>query len=274
MTPKLILFDLDGTLLDEEKQLSPENREALLLANQNGAEIVIATGRFYGGLPQAIKDLSFVRYFILMNGAKVYDRQEDRVLYRAEIPMEIAQQVFSFLGGVDCSVDCYQNDHGWMDEKYFEKIEYYLKNPHARELTIRTRTIVQNFPKVVAQNGDSVQKIQSYFPDLSLRPKVKEQLHQKFPMLVQSISMPANLELNWETATKGHALKALAQHLGIPMAETAAFGDGTNDLTMVQFAGIGVAMDNGAEELKQVADQIAPSNVEHGVAQVLNGWFC
>ena len=70
-----------------------------------------------------------------------------------------------------------------------------------------------------------------------------------------------------------HAVRLPSPHLGIPMAEIAAFGDGTNDLTMVQFAGIGVAMDNGAEKLKQVADQVAPSNVEHGVAQVLKNWF-
>lgn len=78
MRPKLILTDLDGTLLREDKSLSPVNRAALEAGRRQGAEVVLATGRFYGGIPQELRDLPFLRYFILMNGAKIYDRRTDR----------------------------------------------------------------------------------------------------------------------------------------------------------------------------------------------------
>ncbi len=83
MRPKLILTDLDGTLLREDKSLSPANRAALEWAAAQGAEIVVSTGRLYTGIPQELRDLPFLRYFILMNGAKVYDRQTGQTLGRA-----------------------------------------------------------------------------------------------------------------------------------------------------------------------------------------------
>ena len=97
MRPKLILTDLDGTLLREDKSLSPVNRAALERAAAQGAEVVLATGRFYGGIPQELRDLPFLRYFILMNGAKIYDRRTDRALGRAEIPWETAEAVIDLL---------------------------------------------------------------------------------------------------------------------------------------------------------------------------------
>ena len=118
MRPKLILTDLDGTLLREDKTLSPINRAALERAAAQGAEVVVATGRFYGGIPQELRDLPFLRYFILMNGAKVYDRRTDKTLGRAEIPWETVEAVIDFLEPLHCSVDCFQNDRGLMARKY------------------------------------------------------------------------------------------------------------------------------------------------------------
>lgn len=98
-------------------------------------------------------------------------------------------------------------------------------------------------------------------------------LSEQFPQLIQSISLPTNLELNAPGATKGDALEALCRHLGLDLLEAAAFGDGTNDLTMIQKAGVGVAMANAAPDVLQCADLVAPSNREDGVAQILEQWF-
>ena len=88
MQPKVILTDLDGTLLRDDKRLSPANRAALERASAQGCQVVLATGRSYASLPEELRALPFLRYFIFMNGAKVYDLAEDRVLYRAEIGPE------------------------------------------------------------------------------------------------------------------------------------------------------------------------------------------
>ena len=273
MRPKLILTDLDGTLLREDKSLSPANRAALEWAAAQGAEIVVSTGRLYTGIPQELRDLPFLRYFILMNGAKVYDRQTGQTLGRAEIPWTTADAVIDFLEPLNCSVDCFQNDRGMMARKYYDHLEQYVIHPPSFNLVKQTRSPVDDLRNAVLAGGGSVQKFHAYFPDLTLRPKVMEQIQYAFPTLVQSISMPANLELNAQDATKGNGLLTLCRCLGIDPKEAAAFGDGTNDISMLAAADVGVSMANGTPETLAAADLIAPSNEEDGVAQILSRWF-
>ena len=272
MKPKLILTDLDGTLLTNEKTLSPGNRAALERAAGAGAEIVIATGRIYRGIPEQVRQLPFLRYFILMNGAKAYDRLEDRVLYRAEIPLATAERIFDDMEGVEATVDCFQNDDGYMDRYFLDNLEHYIHDPESVRLVRMTRRPC-DFRRTVRAGGESVQKLQLYFPDLEERARVKRALEKKYPEVVLSISMPENLEVNDARATKGDALLALCGALGVDPARTAAFGDGTNDISMLKAAGVGVAMANADPETKAAADLITGDNQQDGVAQVLNQWF-
>lgn len=273
MKPKLILTDLDGTLLRDDKSLSPANRTALVRAAAQGAEVVVATGRFFGGIPRELLELPFLRYFILMNGAKVYDRREDRVLYRSEIPLAQAERVMDLLEPLDCTVDCYQNDVGWMERRYFDHLDYYVTDPVSRAMVRSHRRPVDDLRAQVRAGGNTVQKMQAYFPHLELRPRVMALLRREVPGVVQSVSLPTNLELNAAGATKGAALAALCRALGVDPLDTAAFGDGTNDVSMLAAAGVGVAMANGAPETRQAADLVTVSNQEDGVALVLDRWF-
>ena len=273
MKPKLILTDLDGTLLRDDKSLSPANCAALVRAAAQGAEVVVATGRFFGGIPRELLELPFLRYFILMNGAKVYDRREDRVLYRSEIPLAQAERVMDLLEPLDCTVDCYQNDVGWMERRYFDHLDYYVTDPVSRAMVRSHRRPVDDLRAQVRAGGDTVQKMQAYFPHLELRPRVMALLRREVPGVVQSVSLPTNLELNAAGATKGAALAALCRALGVDPLDTAAFGDGTNDVSMLAAAGVGVAMANGAPETRQAADLVTASNQEDGVALVLDRWF-
>ena len=238
-----------------------------------GAEIVVATGRIYRGIPAEVRDLPFLRYFILMNGAKVWDRREDRVLYRAEIPLATAERVFDDLASVEATVDCYLNDDGYMPQYYLDRLEHYIHDPESLRLVRATRHGRADFRAFVRSSGCGVQKIQCYFPDLQERARVKTWLEGRYPQLVLSMSMTENLELNDARATKGHALLALCAALGADPGEAAAFGDGTNDLSMLRTAGVGVAMANAHPDTKAVADLITGDNQKDGVAQVLNRWF-
>ena len=273
MRPKLILFDLDGTLLDDRKQLSSTNRQALDRAAAQGCEIVIATGRLYNGVPGELLELPYLRYFILMNGAMVYDRVEDHVLYRAELDLALAEKFFDYAEPLDATVDCYQNGIGWMDRRYYDHLEDYIEDPVVCRMVRSHRRPTEDFRRTVREGGRTVQKAQCYFRDLSLRPVVMDWVSRELPGAVCSISMPTNLEINDARATKGLGLQALCRALNLDLSQTAAFGDGTNDLAMLQCAGVGVAMENGAAEVKKAADVIAPSNRENGVAYILNQWF-
>ena len=208
-----------------------------------------------------------------MNGAKVYDRREDRVLYRSEIPLAQAERVMDLLEPLDCTVDCYQNDVGWMERRYFDHLDYYVTDPVSRAMVRSHRRPVDDLRAQVRAGGDTVQKMQAYFPHLELRPRVMALLRREVPGVVQSVSLPTNLELNAAGATKGAALAALCRALGLDPLDTAAFGDGTNDVSMLAAAGVGVAMANGAPETRQAADLVTVSNQEDGVALVLDRWF-
>ena len=272
-SPKLILTDLDGTLLRNDKHLSPANRAALEHASAQGCQVVLATGRSYGSLPQELRSLPFLRSFIFLNGAKVYDLKTDSILYRAEISADLTERLFDFLESLDLSMDCYQNDRGLIDQKYYARLDYYVVDLAAREHERQQRTPVDDFRGVVRAGGGAIQKIQCFLPHPELAPSVIRQIHEAFPDVELSSSLPGNLEINAPGATKGAALLALCRTLALPPEETAAFGDGTNDLTMLREAGVGVAMANAAPEVLEAADLIAPSNQEDGVAKVLAQWF-
>lgn len=269
----MILTDLDGTLLRHDKHLSSANRSALERAASWGAEVVIATGRLYDGIPTELLDLPFLRYFILMNGAKVYDRKDKKVLYRAEIPLATAEGIFDLAQGLDACVDCFQNDRGLIDRRYYNRLDYYIHDLESRRLVRQTRHVVDEFRCAVRMEGSSIQKIQFYFSDLKLRQEVQRRINREFSQVVTSISMPENLEVNDLRATKGDALLALCQALKVNTNETAAFGDGTNDVSMMKSAGVGVAMANADPMVLREADLVTNSNEEDGVAQLLNQWY-
>ena len=107
----IVALDLDGTLLDSQKRLSAANRAALERAAAEGVQIVPTTGRFFGMMPAVVRDLPFVRYAITVNGAEVYDRVEDKVIAREEIPRLKAVEIMELLDGYDVIYDCYRN--GW-----------------------------------------------------------------------------------------------------------------------------------------------------------------
>lgn len=111
MDIKLILLDLDGTLLTSDKKISPANYAALERAHEKGVHIVPSTGRFFDGIPQVVRDLPFVRYAITVNGAQIYDRAEEKILYRAEIQPVDAERIYDRLDTLPVIYDCFMG--GW-----------------------------------------------------------------------------------------------------------------------------------------------------------------
>ena len=269
---KLIALDLDGTLLDRQKHISPRNAAALARAAEQGAEIVVASGRYYLGVPEELRSQPYIRYFICINGAAVFDTQTGQALLREEIDLARAQEIYDELDKLDVIYDCYQGDEGWMDTTHHNKIEEYVLDPGIRKM-IYWRKHVDNFRQVLNERGRPLQKIQAFFREGAPRDAAMARLAKQFPDMAVTTSLQYNIEINSRAANKGAALRALAEHLGLRREQVMAFGDGTNDITMLQYAGIGVAMENGAPETKAAADRIAPHHEKDGVAQVLEEYF-
>lgn len=267
MSIKLIAFDLDGTFLDPKKNIHPDNIKALKAAAEKGVVIVPATGRIVGGVPQQIRELPFVRYYVTVNGAFVYDAVEDKAVARAEIPLEDALSLLRYEDSLGISYDCYQDGWGYMSADMYDRAGEYVTDPGILKLVLTLRTKVPELKEYLRQKGESVQKLQLYFTDMQERARQFETLPGMFPDMAFTTSVPFNIEINSSAATKGQGLAALCGLLGIKAEEVLAFGDDRNDADMIRFAGVGVAMENAIEELRAAADWVTASNSEAGVAR-------
>ena len=272
---KIISLDLDGTLLDSQKRLSDGNRAALEEAAAKGVHIVPTTGRFFGMMPQAIRDLPFVRYAITINGAQVYDRETDTAIVREEIPLDMALDIIRLLDGYDVIYDCYRSNWGWMTESLQAKAEDYATDAHYLKMVREFRNPVpelKEYLKSTAAEGD-VQKVMLFARNTpgseSVTKAITEAVAARFPSIKTTSSTWNNLELNIATAHKGNSLKRFAEHLGYTLENCMALGDGTNDLSMIQAAGLGVAMSNAHPLVLAAADHVTTSNDEDGVAKAI-----
>jgi Cof subfamily protein (haloacid dehalogenase superfamily) len=266
---RLITLDLDGTLLNSKKELSPENAAALQWAADQGIEIVPTTGRFYGGMPEVIRNLPYLHYAITINGAQVYDVRNDAGIAKAEIPVEKAVALMSWLDQFPVIYDCFMDNWGWMTRSLQEKADEFAPNEHYAKMLKELRTPVDELKAFLTERGHDIQKSQFFAKDMDLRAKLMEEIPQRFPDLIVSSAVVNNVEINDKNAHKGNAIRQLAQHLGLNMSQVLAFGDGSNDITMLQEAGIGVCMENGLDSVKAVADYITDSCDEDGVAKAI-----
>ncbi len=270
---KLILLDLDGTLLTRAKTISPRNYAALERCAKAGIHIVPSTGRFYEGMPEVVRALPFVRYVVAVNGAQVYDVKEDNVLCRAEIPPEQAAEVFRELDTLPVIYDCYQNNWGYMSERLYARIDEFITEPAVKRMVKELRRPVPDLTDYILSGQHSVQKIQMFFADMNRRAAELQRLPRVFPTLAVSSAITNNIEINAQKANKGEALRFLCRHLNLSTAEAMAMGDGTNDLSMIKVAGVGVAMAAADPALLTAADFITADAEEDGVARAIER-FC
>ena len=165
--------------------------------------------------------------------------------------------------------DCYWNDTGWVDRSFLERVRYYNSDEEVVTLLRTTRAPVDDLKAFLRETGQPVQKVQLCFRYMAERETARAEIASAFPEILGTSSFRNNLELNAADADKGRALLALAQHLGIPAADTIAFGDSSNDLRMLRAAGTSVAMGNAAPEVRAVCGCVTDTNDHDGVAAFL-----
>lgn len=267
---KLIALDLDGTLLDNQKSLPCKNEEAIKKCIKQGIEIVPCTGRILSGIPEFLKDISGIRYAITVNGAVVVDMKENCVISACKINAESAIEMLQLAKQLGIVYDVYIDDCGYTQQCFLDEMKTYEIEEKVFELILKTRKVVPDVIEMVRKSGSLVEKINYFFPNNSQkRKKIREELSRREDIAV-SAAFSYNLEVNAKEATKGNAIYALASHLQISPNETMAIGDGENDLSMMEMAGIGVAMGNAISEVKMIADYVTTTNEMAGVAKAIS----
>lgn len=270
MNIRLIAIDLDGTLLRSDKNLSERSRRVLEECIRRGIYIVPCTGRTFEGIPEPVRRIEGIRYAILTNGACIQDAETGEILERRGLCWEKAMHVINRIEDFPLMYDCYIEGRGKADRRFLDTLEYYEIRPEICRLIRETRDPLPSLREYLEEKQPLLDKMNIYFKgyDRDTKQRVRQELAQIEGIIVTS-SMPNNLEINGEGAAKGEAVRRLARRLKIPVSQTMAFGDGENDRSMVELAGVGVAMENGNPLIKKCASYIAPPNDADGVAEII-----
>ena len=257
---KLLVCDMDGTLLNSRHQVSEENRKALQHFVRNGGLFTVATGRNEISVRDFIHELPICAPVIVYNGASIYDFPSGRIFWHryldnsAKAIVEELMNVFPELG-----VEVYQGE-----DIYFVRENEITFDHLSRETFVPVRIPLSEvpFPWV---------KVLLAWDNKNLK-EVEEYLNKKQLGFRHVFSEPFFLELLNFEATKGHALKELTGILGIPASSVIAMGDNPNDEELLEFAGTGIAVSNAHDVLKRVANLFCCHHDENAVSQVI-GWL-
>lgn len=268
MKIKLIASDLDGTLLNKNKEITPRLYQALEQINAQGIYFVPATGRPFSTVPSAIKALPFLRYVITSNGAAIYDALQKKNIIENPLLPEAVDAVLPIAKRLPVITEYFIHGKAYIAKSVFENLSAYtLTESHVRYI-LETRTPVENFWEEMQKNHAILENINLIFQDMELRKTVWEEL-KALGLCSVTASTPQNIEITSPNATKARALETLCAHLDIQPTDVLAMGDSDNDLPMLRFAGVGVAMANGEAHIKAAADWIADDCNAFGAAKVL-----
>ncbi len=260
---KLLAVDLDGTLLTGKKQITPGTRQAILELIKQGNIFVVASGRPTQGAVPVVRDLDLARYggyLLCYNGAMVMDCVTGGALYRKFLPDDAVREIFSLADTFSMGMVTY-NENGMVANMHHDEF--------MDMLVFIDRMELHHYERPTEQLTESVHKCLGTAP-ASVAPEIEKKFAAHFGDRIHVIrSEPFFIEFVPHGIDKGKTLAWLARKLGVAQKDVIACGDGFNDTSMVQFAGLGVAMANAQQPLKEVADYIAPSNEEEGVAEVI-----
>ena len=273
MSIKLVALDLDGTLFNNQGQISEENKNVIRMANNAGIHVVISTGRPLIGIPLEQFEGTGIQYAITTNGSGVYEISTGKCIYEDSMPTEMILPILSYLLSKDIHMDAFIGGKAFSPEQC-RKNAYRLDVPESlKHYILNTRVRVPDLAAYIQEKQLSVQKMTLNFYPLSDgtykdREDVKNYLlsHSEVSSVCGGYH---NLEFTKAGVHKGVGLARLAEYLNVAMEDTMAIGDTENDLQILHTAALGVAMGNATKEIKEAADYITLSNEEDGVAAAL-----
>lgn len=265
---RLIGLDLDGTVFNEAKEITPRTVNAIAKAIESGITVLPATGRPQIGVPEEFLEIPGVRYCLCSNGAEIIDLLEKKPVYQSCLSPEKVFEIIPWFLEQECTCELYIDKAIYGEYRQREFWEKVIPNPGILDYVRKTRTLVDNLADFYGANPVPVDKINTSFGDDELKQQAYERLKKVSDIAICS-GTPANLEVNKEGCDKGEGLLALGRLLGIPKESVMACGDSSNDLAMVKKVGCGVAMSNAVPEILKAADMVTLSNEEEGVAELL-----
>lgn len=237
---KLIALDMDGTLFNDDRQISIGNREAIKEVQDRGIFVVLSTGRSIMTCGEHADSLELTSYLVTVNGSEIWDEKRDLV-ERNIVKSEFIQWMWELSQRHKTRFWAISTDKMWFDEMPGD---------------IQDREWL---------------KFGFDIDDDDVREIILKELQEKGEFELSNSSLK-NIEVNPIGINKANGLKIVCRKLGIDMENVMAVGDSLNDMAMIKEAGIGVAMGNAQEVLKEAADWVTATNNEDGVAKAIRKW--
>lgn len=263
---QLIALDMDGTLLNSRLEITPETRRALADADRAGKHVVLATGRCFSELREILAGLPEVRYLVCENGCCVYDCLTGETLHCDPVPEAEVRNILKVLEGERVVEQVFSENQSYINRGDDSWMEACLMGKYRETFRFSAILDPQLFERYKKQPF-RIEKVNLYFESDEARERVRQKLSGRN---IQAIgTMVYLLECFSPDADKGRGLVKLCEKLGISMEEVIAVGDGSNDIEMLNAAGLSVAMGNGCKEAKAAADIITADCDHDGVASVI-----
>lgn len=265
MKYKLICIDVDGTLVDSNKNLPKENKRAIEQAYKAGIKIAIASGRAPAAVKEIIEDMEIKGYGICLNGSYVNDENNEIskcILNSKEVDIirKVVEKydVRAFFATSALNITNKAPSGGWL--KAIQKSVVKQK-----ELIVCSNNELE---EVLKNHHDSILKVSIMEEDEDVYQKVRKELEDTH---IFDVAKSDNhyIDINIKGINKAKGVKDLAKYLNINLPEVICIGDNENDIEMIKVAGLGVAMDNSCKELLEVCDAVTLSNDKCGVAKVI-----
>jgi Cof subfamily protein (haloacid dehalogenase superfamily) len=256
---KLIVSDLDGTLLDSSRNISLRTRKLIQEFISRGGIFTFATGRMESSIVKYFDYLGLTGPAIIYNGSKIVDVKKEEILFENSLDCNLAKAVLKISKEYPWDALLYMNKKIYVREVTSIIEEYMIKDGVECEAVPELHEFITLPPTKILIIGNP-DYFQAYV----------EKVSKHMCCSINYVNSEHNyLEILPENTSKGNALKELARLLNIPMEQVVAIGDNLNDISMIEAAGVGAATANAHEEVKKAADFITKSNDEDGVAEVI-----
>ncbi len=263
---KLFFTDLDGTILNSEKEISPGNRAAVDEALAAGHKVIVATGRPLSSAIRQARRLGLGGegcLLIAYNGGIIYDMTREEILQARSIPLSLAEEIFREAERRGLHIQTYMGDDVIVEPRCDdEAIRWYT------DMTVMSFRVI---PEIAQLPIDPVKLLILEFEDRPKADAMREWVLENYPGQLDSFySAPMILEIVPAGVNKGAALLRTAELLGADVKDTVAAGDEGNDIPMIRAAGVGACMANGIPEAKAAADYVTEADCDHdGAAEII-----
>lgn len=273
MAVKVIIMDIDGTLVNDKKEITPKTKEVLLKAQEQGALLVLASGRPTSGLRKLAAELQMDKHhglFVCFNGSKVIDCQSDEVLFNQAMSVEDSKAVLEHLKNFRARPMFDKGEYMYVNDVFDNYITYKGKPFNVMQYESRGNNYILCEKRDLAAFVDfEINKILTYGDPEYLQEHYQEMMAPFKDRLNCMFTGDFYFEYTAKGIDKAKALDSALIPMGYTKDEMIAFGDAQNDKTMIEYVGCGVAMANASDDLKAVADEITLSNNDDGIAESL-----